>query len=92
MQFYNTMTRKKEPFVPVHPNGKVGVYACGITAYALSHIGHARSAVAFDVLIRLLRYKGYDVTFVRNFTDVDDRSSSGLMMKEPPVRPLLRPI
>ncbi len=73
MQFYNTMTRKKEPFVPVHPNGKVGVYACGITAYALSHIGHARSAVAFDVLIRLLRYKGYDVTFVRNFTDVDDK-------------------
>ena len=73
MQFYNTMTRKKEPFVPVHDDGKVGVYACGITAYALSHIGHARSAVAFDVLIRLLRYKGYDVTFVRNFTDVDDK-------------------
>ena len=73
MQFYNTMTRKKEPFVPVHPDGKVGVYACGITAYALSHIGHARSAVAFDVVIRLLRYKGYDVTFVRNFTDVDDK-------------------
>lgn len=72
MQFYNTMTRKKEPFVPVRP-GKVGVYTCGITAYALSHIGHARSAVAFDVLIRLLRYKGYDVTFVRNFTDVDDK-------------------
>ncbi len=73
MQFYNTMTRKKEPFVPVHPDGKVGVYVCGITAYALSHIGHARSAVAFDVLIRLLRYKGYRVTFVRNFTDVDDK-------------------
>ncbi|MEG2004945.1 MAG: cysteine--tRNA ligase [Bilophila sp.] len=72
MQIYNTMTRKKEPFVPVRP-GKVGVYACGITAYALSHIGHARSAVAFDVLVRLLRYKGYEVTFVRNFTDVDDK-------------------
>lgn len=72
MDVYNTMTRRKEPFTPVHP-GKVGLYACGITAYALSHIGHARSAVAFDVLVRLLRYKGYDVTFVRNFTDVDDK-------------------
>lgn len=71
MQFYNTMSRKKELFKPVHEN--VGVYACGITAYALSHIGHARSAVAFDVLIRFLRYKGYPVTFVRNFTDVDDK-------------------
>ena len=72
MQFYNTMSRKKESFAPVRP-GKVGVYACGITAYALSHIGHARSAVAFDILVRLLRYKGYEVTFVRNFTDVDDK-------------------
>lgn len=72
MQFYNTLTRCKEPFVPVRP-GKVGLYTCGITAYALSHIGHARSAVAFDVLVRLLRFKGYDVTFIRNFTDVDDK-------------------
>ena len=72
MYVYNTMTRRKEPFTPVRP-GKVGLYACGITAYALSHIGHARSAVAFDVLVRLLRFKGYDVTFVRNFTDVDDK-------------------
>ena len=72
MQFYNTMSRKKETFTPIR---KVlgGVYACGITAYALSHIGHARSAVAFDILVRLLRYKGYEVTFVRNFTDVDDK-------------------
>ena len=72
MQFYNTMSRKKEMFTPVR-KGLVGVYACGITAYALSHIGHARSAVAFDILVRLLRYKGYEVTFVRNFTDVDDK-------------------
>ena len=72
MQFYNTMSRKKETFTPVR-KGLVGVYACGITAYALSHIGHARSAVAFDILVRLLRYKGYEVTFVRNFTDVDDK-------------------
>ncbi|MDD6088250.1 MAG: cysteine--tRNA ligase [Desulfovibrionaceae bacterium] len=72
MQLYNTMTKRKEPFEPLHGN-KVGVYVCGITAYALSHIGHARSAVAFDVLIRVLRHRGYDVTFVRNFTDVDDK-------------------
>ena len=72
MQFYNTMSRKKETFTPVR-KGLVGVYACGITAYALSHIGHARSAVAFDILVRLLRYNGYEVTFVRNFTDVDDK-------------------
>ena len=54
MQLYNTMSRKKETFTPVR-KGLVGVYACGITAYALSHIGHARSAVAFDILVRLLR-------------------------------------
>ena len=74
----------------------MGVYACGITAYALSHIGHARSAVAFDILVRLLRYKGYEVTFVRNFTDVDDKIikrandegvSSTEIMRKPPSRP-----
>lgn len=72
MQFYNTMTRRKEPFSPVQA-GKAGIYVCGITAYDLSHIGHARSAVAFDVLVRFLRFQGIDVTFVRNFTDVDDK-------------------
>ena len=72
MQLYNTMTRRKENFEPRHA-GKVGMYACGITAYDLSHIGHARSAVVFDVLNRYLRHLGYDVTFVRNFTDVDDK-------------------
>ena len=72
MQLYNSMTRRKENFEP-RRSGKVGMYACGITAYDLSHIGHARSAVVFDVLNRYLRHKGYDVTFVRNFTDVDDK-------------------
>ncbi len=72
MQLYNTLTRKKEPFTPITP-GKVGLYACGITAYDLCHIGHARSAVVFDVLVRRLRDLGLDVTFVRNFTDVDDK-------------------
>ena len=72
MQLYNTLTRKKETFTPITP-GKVGLYTCGITAYDLCHIGHARSAVVFDVLVRRLRDLGLDVTFVRNFTDVDDK-------------------
>ncbi len=72
MLLYNTMTRKKETFEPAVP-GKAGMYACGITAYDYCHIGHARSAVFFDVLARHLRLSGYEVTFVRNFTDVDDK-------------------
>ena len=72
MQLYNTLTRKKETFV-TNVQGKVNMYACGITAYDYSHIGHARSAVAFDVLVRYMRYMGLDVTFVRNFTDIDDK-------------------
>ncbi|MFI3271102.1 MAG: cysteine--tRNA ligase [Pseudomonadota bacterium] len=72
MQIYNTLTRKKETFVPIN-EGKVNMYVCGITAYDLCHIGHARSAVVFDVLVRYLRHTGLDVTFARNFTDVDDK-------------------
>ncbi|CAM8916498.1 unnamed protein product [Rhodiola kirilowii] len=69
---YNTMNRKKELFNPKVP-GKVGMYVCGITAYDLSHIGHARVYVSFDVLYRYLKYLDYDVCYVRNFTDVDDK-------------------
>ncbi|MDR1685920.1 MAG: cysteine--tRNA ligase [Desulfovibrio sp.] len=72
MQLYNALSRKKEDFIPVRP-GKASVYACGITAYDYCHIGHARSAVVFDVLVRRLEQTGLDVTFVRNFTDVDDK-------------------
>lgn len=72
MLIYNSMTKKKEEFVPQRP-GQVGMYACGITAYDLCHIGHARSAVVFDVIARYLEFKGNKVTFVRNFTDVDDK-------------------
>lgn len=72
MQLYNTLTRQKEEFHP-RIDGHVNMYACGITAYDLCHIGHARSAVVFDVLVRFLRHLGHQVTFVRNFTDVDDK-------------------
>ncbi len=72
MQVYNTITRKKEEF-KTHKPGAVSMYACGITAYDYSHIGHARSSVVFDVISRFLRFLNYNVTFVRNFTDIDDK-------------------
>ncbi|MEE8326020.1 MAG: cysteine--tRNA ligase, partial [candidate division NC10 bacterium] len=72
MRIYNTQTRQKEPFEPLTP-GQVRMYVCGITAYDLSHIGHARSALVFDVIRRYLEFKGYRMLFVRNFTDVDDK-------------------
>ena len=72
IKLYNTATRTKEDFQPLE-EGTVGIYVCGVTVYDLCHIGHARSAIVFDVLVRHLRAKGYDVTYVRNFTDLDDK-------------------
>lgn len=72
MQIFNTASRTKESLIPVRP-GKIHMYVCGVTVYDLCHIGHARSALVFDVLVRHLRRQGLDVTFVRNFTDVDDK-------------------
>jgi cysteinyl-tRNA synthetase len=72
LKLYNTATRKKEIFRPLE-KGKVDIYVCGVTVYDLCHIGHARSAIVFDVLVRYLRARGFDVTYVRNFTDVDDK-------------------
>jgi cysteinyl-tRNA synthetase len=72
LRVHNTLTGKVEDFVPLRP-GKVGMYVCGVTVYDRSHIGHARALVVFDVVYRYLRFSGYEVTFVRNFTDVDDR-------------------
>ena len=71
IQLYNSMTRQKEAFVPLE-DGKVKIYVCGPTVYDMAHIGHARSCVAFDVIVRYLR-RHYDVTYVRNYTDVDDK-------------------
>ena len=72
LQIYNTMTRKKEVFTPIEEN-KIKMYVCGITVYDLCHIGHARVMVGFDMITRYLRHRGYDVTYVRNITDVDDK-------------------
>ena len=72
IKLYNTANRRKEVFKPIEDR-KVGMYVCGVTVYDLCHIGHARSAIVFDVLSRYLRAKGFDVTYVRNFTDIDDK-------------------
>lgn len=69
---YNTLTGRKEPLRP-QVEGEVKMYVCGITAYDYCHIGHARSVLAFDMIYRYLRYRGYRVTYVRNFTDIDDK-------------------
>lgn len=72
LKIYNTLTRKKEEFHPVHP-GVVNMYVCGPTVYNYIHIGNARSAIAFDTVRRYLEYIGYQVNYVSNFTDVDDK-------------------
>ena len=86
MQIYNSQTRKKEEFVPLHP-GKVGIYACGPTVYNYFHVGNARPFIVFDVLRRYLDHRGYEVTFVQNFTDIYDKmikraNEEGITVKE----------
>ena len=72
MKLYNTLTRKKEEFIPISKD-EVKVYACGPTVYNFIHIGNARPMCVFDVLRRFLSYVGYNVKFIQNFTDVDDK-------------------
>ena len=72
LKIFNTLTRQKEEFKPIHA-GEVGMYVCGITVYDLSHIGHGRTFVAFDIVARYLRYCGYQLKYVRNITDIDDK-------------------
>jgi len=72
LRLYNSASRKKEIFKTIK-NGEVGIYVCGVTVYDLCHIGHARSAIVFDVVVRYLKTRGFKTTYVRNFTDVDDK-------------------
>ena len=72
MKIYNTLTRKKEEFIPIE-EGKVRMYVCGPTVYNFIHIGNARPMIVFDTVRRYLEHKGYEVNYVSNFTDVDDK-------------------
>ena len=72
LRLYNTLNRQKEKFVPVNPD-RVTMYVCGPTVYSYAHIGNARPAVVFDVLVRLLRHHWSNVIFARNITDIDDK-------------------
>ena len=72
LQIFNTLSRQKETFTPINP-GKVGLYVCGCTVYDLCHIGHGRTYISFDNIARYLRFSGYDVNYVRNITDVEDK-------------------
>ena len=86
MKLYNTLTKTKEEFVPLHP-GEVRMYSCGPTVYNYFHIGNARPFIIFDVFRRYMEYKGYKVTFVQNFTDIDDKmiqraKEEGITVKE----------
>ncbi|WP_305044997.1 cysteine--tRNA ligase [Geoalkalibacter sp.] len=72
IRLFNTLTGRKEEFQPLVP-GKVGMYVCGVTTYDYCHMGHARANIVFDIVYRYLRYRGFEVTYVRNYTDVDDK-------------------
>lgn len=72
LRLYNTLSGEKEQFVP-RVAGKVGMYVCGVTVYDFCHIGHARAGIVFDMIYRYLRFSGYDVTYIRNYTDIDDK-------------------
>lgn len=72
LKIYNSISRQKEEFKPIQP-GKIGMYVCGVTIYDLCHIGHGRTFVCFDMIVRYLRYRGYEVNYQRNITDVDDK-------------------
>lgn len=86
LRIHNSLTKTKETFTPI-TEGKIGMYVCGVTVYDFCHIGHARTFVNFDVIVRYLRYRGYDVKYVRNITDIDDKiikraAEQGISTKE----------
>jgi cysteinyl-tRNA synthetase len=84
---YNSLTGKKEPFVPIRP-GKIGMYVCGITIYDHCHLGHARLLVNFDVIVRFLRSQAFEVTYVRNITDIDDKIIARALERAIPINEL----
>lgn len=87
LHLYNTMTRKKEPFIPMQSD-QVGFYVCGVTVYDHCHLGHGRSMVCFDVMVRFLRAAGYKVKFVRNITDIDDKIIVRAQERQIPIQTL----
>lgn len=87
LRIYNTLSRALEPFTPLEP-GHVRMYVCGMTIYDLCHIGHARMAMAFDVVQRWLKCSGYRVTYVRNITDIDDKIIRRALERNIPIRAL----
>ncbi len=87
IRVYNTMTNQKEPLQPLHP-GKIGIYVCGPTVYGYVHIGNARTFTSFDTVVRYLRYRGFEVTYVRNYTDVDDKIINAAKEKGEPAQDL----
>jgi cysteinyl-tRNA synthetase len=72
LKIFNTLSGKKETFKPIRKNA-VGMYVCGVTVYDYCHVGHGRSGIVFDTIFRYLKHCGYDVTYIRNFTDIDDK-------------------
>lgn len=84
LYFYNSLTRKKERFKPIKP-GEISLYVCGMTVYDMCHLGHARSMVSFDVIVRFLRAAGYKVRFVRNITDIDDKIIKRAIERDVPI-------
>jgi len=72
LEIYSTLSRKKEKFVPIK-EGKVNLFVCGPTVYDFSHLGHAKTYIQFDIIVKYLRFKGYDVFYLQNITDIDDK-------------------
>ena len=87
LRIYNTLSRALEPFTPIE-SGHVRMYVCGMTIYDLCHIGHARMAMAFDIVQRWLKASGYRVTYVRNITDIDDKIIRRALERNIPIRTL----
>jgi len=73
LKVYNTLARHKEDFIPLNSNKKINMYVCGVTVYDYCHVGHARAYVVFDMIRRYLAYQGFDINYIQNFTDVDDK-------------------